>query len=191
MTPKRSNFSSLVGHATNLGVAVLGLLVVHEIAYQIAGWFQTSYHLHAPDHGHQDVLVAVAGPVALIAVGVVIIRQARLLGLTVSISSTQLACAIAGLYLAQESAEAMLSGAGLRGLVINKAVPVGFLIAPIVASVLVSLMTQAAELVRVWLTPEAEITAPVHRWLRAPGERFNTTVPNPLGRPRSPPSICV
>lgn len=191
MTQDRTNISRFVGHVTNLGVAVLGLLLVHEIAYQLAGWYDTGHHLSVPDHHHQSLLVSIVGPMALLAAVAVVVRQARRLGLTVSASIWQLSASIAAMYLVQESAEVVASGAGLGGLVANHAVPVGLLLTPVVAAVLVALLRQATELVRAWLAIEPVVVASAPLWVRAPYAPWADAAPSKPGQPRAPPFICM
>jgi len=164
----------------NIGLAVLGVLVTHESAYSLVSSLPfTSAVL--PDHNHQAVLWTVGIPAALWAVVALIIRQAAQLGLSATISRRRLAALIAGLYLLQETVEAVIGGHGLGALIDNRAVLMGLIITPLVATILLRLLAVTSRIVAGWLAPTLAPAAPtiahgsagrsmVHGWNIEPGD---------------------
>lgn len=149
----------------NIGLAVLGLLVTHETAYSLAAWLKPvmsgdgGRHV---DHAHQSLLVAAGGTVALWLTAWFVVAQLRNLRLTTIWGANRLSFAIAGLYLVQESIEiaaAGPTGPGLSGLVANRAVVIGLLLAPPVAWLLRRALHRAEELVQAWLARPAATAA--------------------------------
>lgn len=176
-----------VGGAVNVGVAALGVLLVHELAYALAGWLHVDHHSTAPDHHHQSFLMAVIGPIALLCAAAVVIRQARRLGLRISVSPSQMSAMVSGLYLLQESIEVAQAGGGIGALVANRAVPAGLALAPIIAWALSAVLTQAATLVREWLGIEPTVASPEAAQLRPVDATWRGTMLGASARPRAPP----
>ncbi len=176
-----------VGGAVNVGVAALGVLLVHELAYALAGWLHVDHHSTAPDHHHQSVLMAVIGPIALLCAVAMVIRQARRLGLRISVSPSQMTAMVSALYLLQESIEVSQSGGGIGALVTNRAVMFGLALAPLIAWALAALLTQAAALVREWLGIEPSATPSESIRLRPVDVIWRGTMLGASARPRAPP----
>lgn len=177
-----------------VGLAVLGLLVTHETAYSLATWLAPVVGGDGDgrvDHTHQSLLIAAAGPPALWATAWFVLRQLRRLRLTSMWGATPLSGAIAGLYLIQETIEIAIAGAagpGLGGLIANRAIPIGLLLAPLVAWLLLRVLDRAEDLILAWLgVPPA--TAPGRR-VPPPRTRSTTISSDPdrqPGDPRGPP----
>ena len=164
----------------NAGLAILGVLVTHETAYSLASALPLNSDV-VPEHGHQAVLWTVGVPLALWAITAFILRQAAQLGVVATIPRHRLGAAVAGLYLVQETAELLIQGNGPAGLVANRAVLIGLLLAPLVAGLLLRLLAFTSEIVAGWLAtepppePEAAVFGPaprpaIHRWLAVPGD---------------------
>lgn len=141
----------------NLGLAVLGLLITHETAYAVSAWLGPVVHGDGGglvDHAHQSLLVAATGPPAIWITVWFVLRQLRNLEIGTTWGATRLSFAIGMLYLAQESIEmatAGPAGPGLGGLIENRAVPIGLLLVPLVARLLLRALDRAEELLRSWL----------------------------------------
>jgi ABC-type Co2+ transport system permease subunit len=190
--PARRSF--VIRLAANLGLAVLGLLITHETAYSFATWLRP---LPAGDggglvdHGHQSLLMATAGPLALWAVSWFVLRQARHLDVTATWGAGRLTAAVTGLYLAQETIEILAAGStgpGISGLVQNRAILMGLVLIPLVARALLRLLDRAEELIQTWLADSVSMsvgsTPPVPN---PPSTAAPSGVAHQPGDPRGPP----
>lgn len=184
----------LTGYAANLGLAVLGLLITHETAYSVATWLRPFLGGDGSpvDHGHQSLLAATAGPLALWTTAVFVLRQVRQLDVSATWGAVPLAAVTGALYLTQELIEIVAAGPegpGLAGLVENRAIVLGILAVPLVSRVLLHLLQRAEALIVAWLTPAPDAHpspagSPVSRGLQ-PG--LGSGIPHEPGDPRGPP----
>ena len=169
-----ARLSPATGHLATVGLTVLGLLITHESAYALATWLRPLVGGDGGgliDHGHQSLLVAAAGPLALWLTVWFLLRQVRRLGVTTTWSARRLSAVIAALYLIQESIEIVAAGPagpGLGGLIGNRAVVIGVVLTPIVAGLLLRMLSRAGELIEAWF---------VARFLESP------VAPEPIIRP--------
>jgi len=194
--------SVVIGRLTNLGLAVLGLLIVHETAYSAATWLHpliAGDGGSSVDHGHQSLLTATAGPLALWVTAWFVLRQVRQYDLGIGMSRAgnvwegrTLAAAIAALYLVQESIEILAAGPGgpgAAGLIDNRAIVIGLVLAPLVGRILDRLLERAEELVDAWLADAGPRSTAVAVAFPVP---TTTTVGCGIvhvpGDPRGPPS---
>ncbi len=145
----------VTGQIASLGLAVLGLLVTHETAYAVLAWlapFQGGGGL--VDHGHQNLLMATAGPLALWATAAFVIRQVRRMEVVSTWGPQRLSIAIGSFYLVQESLEILAAGPGGPGLaafIENRAILIGLVLTPLIARILLRMLAQAEELLAAWL----------------------------------------
>ncbi|MEE9415688.1 MAG: hypothetical protein V3V01_10415 [Acidimicrobiales bacterium] len=157
---------------SGLALAALGSLVIHQIAYLLA------YPVLQPggdeliDHSHMATQWAVVTPVAIVMAAVVVLRQARQLGLANPLHTTALASSAAFLFVGQEVIESLLAGRSLLGALSQPAIGFGLLIAPAVAWFIVRLLRSASIFVAEFIAITARFAvattplfAPVGQWL--------------------------
>ena len=190
---REQRHSVWITRLANLGLAVLGLLITHQTAYGLVAWLGPALGtgpVAATDHGHQSLLMAAGGPLALWATAVFVLRQARQLQLATNWSTGQLAAAIAALYAIQESIEISLgdpSGHLFDLVTEHPALVLGLVATPAVAAVMNRLLREVTELVAAWLTvPSPAIT--VRSLPMVVAQRCPAPLNFEPGDPRGPPA---
>lgn len=120
-------------HLTLAALGALGSLVVHQLAYLAAYPVEAARAAQLADHGHLSAQFALITPVAVIAATGFILRQVHGLGLGRQISARRLTFASSGLFVIQETIEALMRGESPLALATNPAIILGLLFAPLVA----------------------------------------------------------
>lgn len=132
--------------APKAAIAGLGALVVHQLAYLAAYPIVNARDIALSDHSHLSTQWAVITPLAVIGAVVLVLHQARSLGLRTSLSARLLGPLIAAFFVAQEAIESALAQNGLIDLFGSPALWFGVILAPLVGWLMVRALRGAGEL---------------------------------------------
>lgn len=164
-------------------VAALGALVIHQLGYAMAT--ATGQLGTISDHGHLTAQWAVLTPLAIVGAVVLVLRQIRNLGYR-PCGPLPLAAASGVLFLVQEAVEGASNGSMIGGLL---TVPVlaGLATAPLVAAVIVRLLSDVAEVVARFVTTPGPIATAASPFAPPVGFRCRPQLSLALAPSRGPP----
>jgi hypothetical protein len=123
-----------------------GALCVHEIAYAPA-----SLSRAAVSHAHLPLLWAVASPLAVLALGMYVIRSLKSRPGANSVAPKQLAAVIAVAFGALEIGERAINGLSVQGLAAEQVFWLGFAAIPFVTYALARLVSNAVDVISRWV----------------------------------------
>ena len=134
-----------------------GTLVAHELVY-----VPTAFSRASVSHGHLPLLWALVSPLALLSVGLYVVRSLRSRPESCSVNATQLGLAMAAMFLAMEVAERLVNGLSVGALVYEGVMWAGLAVIPIISVVLRRVVSTVAETVVGWIgVPAKPIFTPV------------------------------
>lgn len=140
--------SRLSTAAIGLGLAALGSLVTHQIAYVVVLAAGVLSHADMTDHAHLATQWALMTPVAVLAASGFIVRQVQRLGVANPLSVRALATLTSTLFVVQEMTESVVAGRSALSVCTSPAVILGVAITPLVAWALSRILGGVTDLVR-------------------------------------------
>ncbi len=140
--------SRLSTAAIGLGLAALGSLVTHQIAYVVVLAAGVMSRTDMTAHGHLATQWALVTPIAVLATSGFIVRQVQRLGLSNPLPVRSLAMLTSAMFVAQEMIESVVAGRSALSVCTSPAVILGVILTPLVAFALSRILGGVTDLVR-------------------------------------------